>query len=264
MPSHLPFKSPRAAPGMGSTPEERPTPLRSRPHSYLSEPRRKCRLPACGRPTPALSIVLKSLALFDFYSSKKYNDINTEITVYSYTTISGNYFISLWMRKDKKMAKESFNFLEYFNEPKEFIKTKPVSFPEQNQAVSLKGKGSLTKAAYIMNINRKRCIFKRITYQNRLEKTSIILARLDIDTKPHRNPDGSLIGGTHLHLYQEGFGDRWAFALDDVALIRKILPTYQPIQVIDEEFMENFQRFAVFCGFVNFPRLDPILQMPHP
>ena len=59
------------------------------------------------------------------------------------------------------MAKESFNFLEYFNEPKEFIKTKPVSFPEQNQAVSLKGKGSLTKAAYIMNINRKRCIFKR-------------------------------------------------------------------------------------------------------
>lgn len=115
-----------------------------------------------------------------------------------------------------------------------------------------------------MNINRKRCIFKRITYQNRLDKTSIILARLDIDTKPHRNPDGSEVGGTHLHLYQEGYGDHWAFALDDVEHIRKILPNYQPILVTDEEFLENFNRFSIFSGFTNFPRLIPILEMPLP
>lgn len=162
------------------------------------------------------------------------------------------------------MDKEPFNFLTYFNEPKTYVETKQISFPVQYDSVSLKGKGTLTKAVYIVNINRKRCIFKRITYLNRLDKTSIILARLDIDTKPHRNPDGSEVGGTHLHLYQEGYGDHWAFALDDVEHIRKILPNYQTILVTDEEFLENFNRFSIFCGFTNFPRLIPILEMPLP
>ena len=163
-----------------------------------------------------------------------------------------------------KMEKESFNFLEYFNEPKEFIEKKHFSFPIQYHELALKGKGSLTKTAYVVHINRKGCIFKRITYLNRLDKTSIILARLDIDTKPHHNPDGSKIGGTHLHLFQEGYGDKWAFALDDVKHIQKILPTYQPFQIIDEEFLDNFQRFAAFCGFINLPYLVPVLEMPLP
>ena len=37
----------------------------------------------------------------------------------------------------------------------------------------------------------------------------MILARLDFGP-PHRNPDGEEIGSPHLHLYQEGFGDKWA------------------------------------------------------
>lgn len=160
------------------------------------------------------------------------------------------------------MEKEGFDFLKYFNEPKEFLATKPLSFPVQNDEVALLGKGKQTKSAYIVNINRKRCTFKRITYQNRLDKTAIILARLDIDTKPHRNPDGKKIGGTHLHLYQKDFGDKWAFALDDVEAIQKILPTYQPIQLKDGEFIDNFQTFAVFCCFTNFPCFQQVLEMP--
>ncbi|WP_370821267.1 DUF6978 family protein [Acidaminococcus massiliensis] len=162
------------------------------------------------------------------------------------------------------MKKRAFNFLEYFNEPKEFITTKSIGFPIQNDEVALKGKGKSTKSSYVVHINRKQCIFKRITYLNRMDKKSIILARLDIDTKPHRNPDGSKVGGIHLHLYQEGCGDDWAFALDDVQNIRKILPTYQPIQLQDEEFLDNFQKFADFCGFINFPQFQQVLEMPLP
>ncbi|MGA9764062.1 MAG: hypothetical protein WCD20_19920 [Rhodomicrobium sp.] len=50
----------------------------------------------------------------------------------------------------------------------------------------------------------------KFTFQNRARQT-IILARLDIDGAPHRNPDDGEIPGTHLHLFREGYGDKWAF-----------------------------------------------------
>ncbi len=160
------------------------------------------------------------------------------------------------------MEKEKLDFMKYFCEPKDFLEKKVLSFPIQGDDLALMGKGNLTENVYIVNVNRKRCTFKRITYQNRLDKTGIILARLDIDTKPHRNPDGTQVGGTHLHLYQDGFGDKMAFALDDVENIQKILPTYKPIKLKDGEHLNNFQLFARFCGFTNLPQFQQVLEMP--
>jgi hypothetical protein len=37
-----------------------------------------------------------------------------------------------------------------------------------------------------------------------------VLVRLDFGGSPHRNPDGEEITCPHLHVYQEGFGDKWA------------------------------------------------------
>lgn len=37
----------------------------------------------------------------------------------------------------------------------------------------------------------------------------MVLARLDFNA-PHRNPDDSEVSVPHLHLYREGYGDRWA------------------------------------------------------
>jgi hypothetical protein len=36
------------------------------------------------------------------------------------------------------------------------------------------------------------------------------LARLDFGGPPHRNPDGEEIACPHLHLYRQGYGDKWA------------------------------------------------------
>ena len=44
-------------------------------------------------------------------------------------------------------------------------------------------------------------------------RQAIGLARLDLDGPPHRNPDGQEIGGSHLHLYREGFELKWAFEI---------------------------------------------------
>ena len=37
--------------------------------------------------------------------------------------------------------------------------------------------------------------------------------RLDIAGPPHRNPDGVEMACPHLHVYREGYGDKWAVAL---------------------------------------------------
>ncbi len=48
----------------------------------------------------------------------------------------------------------------------------------------------------------------RQKYQTRA-RDSVILARLDFD-KPHKNPDNKIVGVPHLHLYKEGFDDKYA------------------------------------------------------
>jgi hypothetical protein len=50
----------------------------------------------------------------------------------------------------------------------------------------------------------------KYTLQNRA-RAIVILARLDIDGAPHRNPDDTEVPTTHLHLFREGYEDRWAY-----------------------------------------------------
>jgi len=45
-------------------------------------------------------------------------------------------------------------------------------------------------------------------------RTVVVLVRLDVDGAPHTNPDGELLSGTHLHLFREGYDDRWAYPVD--------------------------------------------------
>ena len=65
---------------------------------------------------------------------------------------------------------------------------------------------------FSLDINRKRISLKT-GFQTR-GRHALILARLDF-ASPHRNPDGTEVGVPHLHLYREGFGDRWATALPE-------------------------------------------------
>lgn len=63
---------------------------------------------------------------------------------------------------------------------------------------------------FILDVTKRgRIDLTKGSYQNRAKQV-VILVRLDFDGRPHRNPDGSEIGSPHLHLYREGFGDKWA------------------------------------------------------
>jgi hypothetical protein len=62
---------------------------------------------------------------------------------------------------------------------------------------------------FILDIGRGRINLLRGTYQTRARQ-AVILARLDFGGAPHRNPDGAEVSSPHLHVFREGFADKWA------------------------------------------------------
>jgi hypothetical protein len=69
------------------------------------------------------------------------------------------------------------------------------------------------KERFSLDFRRGSIDLTRQTYQTRA-RDAVVLARLDIGS-PHRNPDGVEVGVPHLHLYREGYGDKWAFELPE-------------------------------------------------
>ncbi len=65
---------------------------------------------------------------------------------------------------------------------------------------------------FLLDITRSQIKLTKGTYQNRARGV-VILARIDFGGAPHRNPDDEEVACPHLHLYREGYGDRWAVPL---------------------------------------------------
>ncbi len=96
---------------------------------------------------------------------------------------------------------------------------------------------------FILDISQGRIDLSKITYQNRAKQT-VILARLDIGGRPHRNPDGQEISCPHLHIYKEGYLDRWALPL----------PTESFVEAQDP--WQLLQDFMGFCHVVTPPVIE--------
>jgi len=95
---------------------------------------------------------------------------------------------------------------------KSFLNPASISLPPgSDQTHELIGKNE--RERFLLDLWRGTIRFSKFRYQTRGRKV-IVLARLDINGAPHTNPDGTRIGGSHLHLYREGYDDRWAFELD--------------------------------------------------
>ena len=71
-----------------------------------------------------------------------------------------------------------------------------------------------------------------------------VLVRLDFGGAPHRNPDGKEILSPHLHIYREGFGDKWAFEI----------PTDKFSHI--EDPWETLQDFMQYCNIIDPPNIQ--------
>lgn len=84
-------------------------------------------------------------------------------------------------------------------------------FPGPNDRMVIPLTSLDKREAFVLDVRRAQIKLTKATYQNRARGT-IILMRLDLDGSPHRNPDGEEIPCPHLHIYREGFADKWAMA----------------------------------------------------
>ncbi len=86
----------------------------------------------------------------------------------------------------------------------------------------------------------------KLKYQNRI-RTTIVLVRLDVDGAPHTNPDGVLLPGTHLHLFKEGYDDRWAYSVNPSMFTLLSDPG------------TTFQDFCAFCKIEAPPPVQGVI-----
>jgi len=81
------------------------------------------------------------------------------------------------------------------------------AFPDLGGRIQIALQSHNQRESFSLDISR-RSIALTTKYQMR-GRQSVVLARLDFNS-PLRNPDDAEIGIPHLHIYKEGFGDKWA------------------------------------------------------
>ncbi len=96
---------------------------------------------------------------------------------------------------------------------------------------------------FYLDIRRGKFNITKATYQNRA-RVDIVLARLDLGSAPHRNPNGEEIPSPHLHVYREGFGDKWALPIND-----------QEFPNVDD-LWQTLHDFMNFCNIISKPNIQ--------
>lgn len=90
-----------------------------------------------------------------------------------------------------------------------FVDETDWTFPAAGERLARELTSTDKRENFTLDITRGRIKLIKATYQNRA-RAAIVLMRLDLDGPPHRNPDGQEIPCPHLHIYREGYGDKWA------------------------------------------------------
>lgn len=94
---------------------------------------------------------------------------------------------------------------------KTFVKSVTISIPPgTDQTHELIGDDK--REMFLLDLGRGAIRLSKLKFQTRA-RIIVVLVRLDINGSPHRNPDGTRLGGTHLHIYREGFEYKIAFPL---------------------------------------------------
>jgi hypothetical protein len=123
------------------------------------------------------------------------------------------------------------------------VDAQPIRFPDPGAKVTAELVSLDEREKFLLDINRSSVSISKITYQNRA-RVIVILARLDLGGAPHRNPDDTEMDCPHLHLYREGYGDKWAFPL--------------PPEVFSnvENLWQALQDFMRYCNIVEPPLFE--------
>lgn len=82
-------------------------------------------------------------------------------------------------------------------------------FPTGGMALTVPLQSADRREQFVLDVSRGRIDLVKVKMQNRARQV-VVLLRLDLAGPPHRNPDDTEVPTPHLHIYREGFGDKWA------------------------------------------------------
>lgn len=119
-------------------------------------------------------------------------------------------------------------------------------FPQPGEHRAIPLRSADTRESFLLDILRGRIKLSKITYQNRARNV-VVLARLDVDGPLHTNPDGTDVPCPHLHLYREGFGDKWA------------LPAPMSHFHNPSDLWQTYQDFLTYCNVTQPPHVQHAL-----
>jgi hypothetical protein len=113
-------------------------------------------------------------------------------------------------------------------------------YPSLGGSISVPLRSEDKREEFFLDISRGKIDLKKTKYQNR-GRHVVVLARIDLGGSPHRNPDDTEVATPHLHLYREGYGDKWA----------RPLPSNSFSNVDDPwQVLQDFMRF---CNVIEPP-----------
>lgn len=92
--------------------------------------------------------------------------------------------------------------------PKRLDSEDPVSLPDAGRSLQRELQAIDTQDRFWLDVYRGRRLSVKCTYQERFGVVALV--RLDLGSRPHTNPDGALLTGSHIHTYREGYEDKWA------------------------------------------------------
>lgn len=129
---------------------------------------------------------------------------------------------------------------------KRFVRDE-VELPKNGENETYDLESTSTRDKFYLDVDRRgRIELSRFKLQNRYAVTKLPLIRIDIDSPPHLNPDGTKTSRNHIHIYKQMDNDTgnlpWAYDLE----------TFDKINFNGENinFMEIFLAFCEYCNII--------------
>lgn len=98
---------------------------------------------------------------------------------------------------------------------KHYVGSEQFEYPGLGGALHIPLQSGDARESFHLDVRRGRINLSKNTFQTRVRR-AVVLARVDLGGSPHVNPDGEELSGPHLHLYREGYDDKWAVPLPDM------------------------------------------------
>ncbi|MEK6301138.1 MAG: hypothetical protein AABO41_10485 [Acidobacteriota bacterium] len=118
-----------------------------------------------------------------------------------------------------------------------------ADFPMGGQSLVLSLQSPDKREHFLLDLSRGRIDLLKVKMQNRARQV-VVLVRLDLGGAPHRNPDDEEIPAPHLHVYREGYGDKWA------------IPVPADRFTATTDLWTTLEEFMRFCNITHPPRIE--------